>query len=327
MNAPQALPPGAVFATADVTSDQSIQADQPGYAVVASAGVESVKRVNPGDVFSAGSLVSMVFDTGVGMLINHLTKPAPPDSGTAGSAPPPVSATPPPVSATRPPVSATVGSTPLTEQDQPNPLPVNNGKATVFVGSTQPFETPAIATETVTRTPDTTYAVVLNNTGQKVGQLSDYSGLPANSNAVRIVTEDANGATLNQAKVAGGELNGTPTARFNKATYQAGESGTLELGNFDNYKKMVALTKFGGAANLTEQPIRLVPISDVTGLPAETPYGTTKLSFVTTNPGQAQVAVYFPESAPPKPVANPGSSDVLKQADTQFSTWLGQFSQ
>ncbi|MGA9062957.1 MAG: hypothetical protein WB341_15000 [Terracidiphilus sp.] len=304
MNAPQALPPGAIFCSAPVTSGQSIQAQQPGYAVLASAGVQSVKRVNPGDILSVSNLVSMVFDTGVGMIINHLTQPA---------------------AQPAPPVTATVGSTPIAGSDQTSPLPVNGGKATVYVASSQPFETPAIATDTVTRTPDKTYATVLNSSGEKVGQLDDYVSLPANSSSWTIKTEDANGATLEQASVAGGELDGTPTAVFNKPSYKAGESGVLELGNFDNYQKMAALTRFGGADNLTKEPIRLIPISDVSGMPAQVPYGTAKVPFVAGSPGEAEVAVYFPQAVPPQPVANPGNSDLMKQADTQFEDWKDEF--
>jgi hypothetical protein len=233
-----------------------------------------------------------------------------------------------PAQPTDPPISATVGSTPILSQDQPQPLPVNNGKVTMYVGSKQPFDTPAIATDTATKLPDKTYATILNQNGEKVGQLSDYTGLPAQgSGTYRVVTQDANGAIVNQAKIAGGTLNGSPSASFSKPSYKPLEKGTLLLGNYENYQKAASMTKFGGAANISKEPIRIVPLSDVSGLPAEAPFGTTKLNFVAQHPGEALVAVYFPRAVPPKRVADAGNNEILKESNAQFEGWLSKFAQ
>jgi len=132
---------------------------------------------------------------------------------------------------------------------------------------------------------------------------------------------------LKQAKITGGALDGSPMAAFNKPSYKPGEKGTLVIGNQENYQKMVEMTRFGGGAKVPDEPIRIIPLSDVRGLPAEAPFGTTRLSFVAVHPGRAQVAVYFPRAVPPKPVADAGNNQVLKQSSAKFEEWLGQFPQ
>ena len=77
------------------------------------------------------------------------------------------------------------------------------------------------------------------------------------------------------------------------------EKGELLVGNQENYQKVLSMTRFGGASNLANEPIRLIPLSDVKGLPAETPFRTTTLHFVTVHPGEARVAVCFPRAVPP----------------------------
>jgi hypothetical protein len=295
------LPAGVVFATAPVQPDEQIQVDQPGYAVIASAGVDSVKPVKPGDKFDASSIVSLVFDDGTGLVVNGLKE-------------------------TPPPICATVGSTDLLSDTATDPLPVNGGDVTMYVESTQPFATPAISTGTVTKTPDITYAEVLDKNGDKVGQLSDYSGLSSETSGnVKVITEDSSGATLKESDVKGGEIDGTPSASFNLSNYKPGQKGVLELGNQSNYRKMISMTRFGDATNLADEPITLVPLSDVKGLPAECPFDTRKLSFVALHTGEARVAVYFPRAVPPKPVANPGDDEMLKKSNAQFQDWLAKF--
>jgi hypothetical protein len=49
------------------------------------------------------------------------------------------------------------------------------------------------------------------------------------------------------------------------------------------------------------------------------------LSFEAVHPGQARVAVIMPGAVPPKPVANPGNDEGLKQANAAFEQWRSQF--
>lgn len=295
------LPEGAVFVTASVTEDTKIQVEQPGYAVIATAEVLSTKRVNPGDQLDASTTSSIQFDDGTGAVIKVLKKTAIP-------------------------FGATVGLIPLLTRDHGQPMPLNNGSVTTFIGSDQPFSTPAIAIDNVNKTPEKTGATFLNSKGEKVGQLCTFTGLqPQPTSNIAIRTLDSTGAVLQEGKVTGGILDGTPKATFNKPEYHAGEKGQLQIGNQENYKTLVEMTRFGGSENVSQEPIHIIELSDVKGLPSEVPFGTTTLNFQTTHAGHARVAVIMPRSVPPKPVANPGKDKLLKESNDKFEQWLGQF--
>jgi hypothetical protein len=92
-----------------------------------------------------------------------------------------------------------------------------------------------------------------------------------------------------------------------------------------SYAKGVELTRFGGAANLPYETIKIIPLSDVKGLPSEVPFANTSLDFQAMHPGQAQVAVIMPGSVPPRRVANPGKDEVLKRANKSFENWVKLF--
>jgi hypothetical protein len=297
----QRLPAGAVFASASVTPDSTIEIMQPGYALVAMADVVSVKRVNPGDHLDAKTTSSIHFDDGTGLLINKVTK--------IGA-----------------PIAATVGLVSLISHDSPHPVPVNNGSTTMYVGSDQPFANAAIAVNNQNKLPDVTYAACLNQKGERTGQLSAFKNLQVQpGSAIAIRKLDNNGTILQETKLGAGVLDGTPKISFDKATYKPGQRGQLLIENQDNYKKLLDDTRFGGAEKLASEVIRIVPLSDVKGLPSQTPYGTTSLSFEAVHPGQARVAVIMPGAVPPKPVANPGNDEGLKQANAAFEQWRSQF--
>lgn len=294
------LPEGAIYATATVEPDSGIQIEQPGYAVIATADVVTAKRVNPGDHLDAKTISSIAFDDGTGLIIKTLKKSSVP-------------------------LEATVGSTSLLTPDHPQPLPLQNGSSTVYVGSDKPFVTPAVAINNVNKLPETTHAVVLNSNGEKVGALATFKGLPGNpSGNITIRTLDSSGSTLQQGNVAGGSLNATPMANFDKPVYKAGEKGRLLIQNQSNYQAGIAMTRFGGAANLSREPIRIIPLSDITGLPAEAPFATTSLNCQAVHAGEARVAVIFPRALPPKLVQNPGNDEGLKRANAAFQAWLSQ---
>jgi hypothetical protein len=299
---PDLLAPGAVFATASVMPDTTIEIQQPGYALIATADVVSAKRVKPGDHLDAKTTQSVQFDDGTGMLVSIAEKVGVP-------------------------LTATVGLFSLLSHDQPYPLPINNGSTTMYVGSDRPFSTPALAIDNVNKPPGTTSAVFLNSEGKKVGKLSTFTGLKAQDTSnIMVRTLDDKSATLEQGGIEGGLLNGTPMATFDKPSYNAGEKGRLLFANQESYQKLVEMTKFGGAANLRSEPIRIIPLSDVKGLPTETAFRTTALSFTAVHAGEARVAVYFPRAAPPRPASNPGDNEVVKQANAAFAAWLNSLS-
>jgi len=294
------LPEGAIYATANVEPDTTIEIQQPGYAVIATAEVVSTKRVNPGDHLDAKTLASVAFDNGTGIVIETLKRSS--------------------VS-----LDAVVGSTSLVARDHPQPLPVQNGSATLYVASDRPFVTPAITINNADKLPDTTQAVFLNSRGERVGTLSTFNGLQGKPDSnITIRTLDRTGAPLQQGKVEGGVLDCSPKASFDKPTYKAGERGRLLIQNHENYQKGIEMTRFGGSAKLTGEPIRLIPLSDVKGLPPEAPFHTTSLNFQALHAGEARVAVILPRILPPKPVENPGNDEGLKQADSIFQSWLRQ---
>ena len=297
----QRLPEGAIFASATVDPETTIEVQQPGYALIATAEVVNVKRVNPGDRLDARTTSSIHFDDGTGLLINTLKKTALP-------------------------VAATAGLVSLLTRDQRHPLPVQNGSTTLYIGSDQPFANAAIAVDNQNRIPSVTQAVFLNRNGDMVGQLSTFKNLPLKANSKIAIRElNASGATLREANVEGGVLDGTPAVTFNKINYAPGEKGELLIGNQDNYQKLLNMTSFGGATTLQSEPVRIIPLSDLRGLPSQVPYGTTRISFEAVHPGQARVAVIMPRAVPPKPVSNPGNDEGLKQANATFERWQSQF--
>ena len=299
----KSLPEGAVYATATVDPDTTIEVQQPGYAVVVTADVVSSKRVQPGDHLDARITSSVAFDDGTGMIL---------DTAKQASTP----------------LTATVGRTSLFSLDHAQALPLQNNSATLCVSSDKPFATPALAIDNVNKLPNTVHAVFLNPNGEKVGVLATFTGIQRSpSGNIVVRTLDDKGSTLQERKLEGGVLDSSPKASFDKPTYKAGEKGQLLIGNQENYQKGMQITRFGGAANLSREPIRLIPLSDVKGLPPETPFGTTNLNFQTTHAGEARVAVIFPRMLPPKPVENPGNNEELKHANSVFQAWLKQVGQ
>ena len=294
------LPEGAVYATASVDPDTTIEVQQPGYAVLVTADVVSTKRVKPGDHLDSKTTTSVAFDDGTGMILDTVKQASTP-------------------------LVATVGLTSLFSKEHPQPLPLQNGSATLCVSSDKPFATPALAIDNVNKLPEITHAVFLNPNGGKVGALATFKGIPGSqSGNIAVRTLDDKGSTLQERKLEGGVLDGSPKASFDKPTYKAGERGQLLIQNQENYQKCMQITRFRGAGNLSREPIRLIPLSDVKGLPPETPFSTTNLKFQTTHAGEARVAVIFPRMLPPKPVENPGSDEGLKQANSIFQAWLKQ---
>ena len=295
----QALPEGVVYATAAVTQDSTIDVQQPGYAVVATANVTEVKRVNPGEHLNVRQVASIAFDDGTGLLIHLLTRRA--DDH----------------------FNATVGKDSVISED--HPLPVNNGNATVYVGSDKPFNDCAVAVNDQNKTPAVTQAVIRDARGEKVGQLSTFRGLPVQASSVSVRTLDSSGRVVEQAPVSGGVLNGMPSVQFDKPSYKQGDRGVLLIGNQDGYKQAIEMTRFGGAKGIEQEPIRLLQVSDVKGLPPEVPFNTRTLSFVTTHAGQARVALAFPRMTPPRFTANPGNDPELQRANSVFELWRNSF--
>lgn len=294
------LPAGAIYATASVEPGTTIEIQQPGYAVIATADVVSAKRVNPGDRLDASTTSSIAFDDGKGVIVDTLKR-----SSVA--------------------LTATAGLTSLLSRDNPQPLPVQNGSATLFVNSGRPFAVPAIGIGNINKVPDTMHATFLNANGERVGALAtfkDLQGIPSNAISVRVL--DSNGATLQEGRLVAGALDASPVAKFDKPAYKAGERGQLLISNQENYRRGMEMTRFGGVINLDREPIHLIPISDVRGLPAETPFNTKSLNFQAVHPGEARVAVVLPRILPPKPVGNPGNDEGLKQANASFQAWLEQ---
>lgn len=294
------LPEGMIFATAEVTADTAIEVEQPGYAIIATADVVTSKRVNPGDHLDANTTSSVAFDDGTGMLISVLKR------------------------AQRP-IEATVGLVPLLLEHPSHPiqLPLNNGRVTAFVGSDHPFTNPAIAIDNVNKVPEKTSAIFLDRKGNKVGQVATFNGLKASpTSKISIRTLDDAGNTVREQPVEGGVLDGAPTVSFDKPVYKAGDKGVLTIGNQKSYQSLVEMTRYGGGTSLPHEPIRILQIANVKGLPEAVPFGTSKLNFEVVHPGQAKVGVIMPQLAPPRPVASPGNDPELKRANETFNNWL-----
>jgi hypothetical protein len=122
----------------------------------------------------------------------------------------------------------------------------------------------------------------------------------------------------------GGAINASATVTFDRSSYKAGDKGVLQI-RVGKYDQGVAATRFGGAAGLSGEWIKIIPLSDVKGLPSQVPFADTNLPFQTTHPGEAKVAVIMPRSVPPKRVANPGKDEVLNKANQSFESWLSLF--
>lgn len=294
------LPQGAVFAFAQVEQSSTIEVEEAGYAVVATADVVKTRRVNPGDKLDASTTSSIMFDGGTGMVVKVLEKTAP--------------------------LTALVGLVPLLDQERSHPLPLNNGEFTTFIGSNKPFATPAISIDNVNKTPDATHAIVLNHDGGRVGQICTFKGVQLQTNTnLEVRTLDNNGAIVEQQKVTGGVLDGTPKVSFNKSVYKAGEKGTLQISNQENYQKVAETTRFNATGNVANRQIRLVPLTnDLKGLPATTSFKTTSLGFQTTHAGEARVAVYMPMAVPPRK-KQPNRTEknaALEESNNTFTQWL-----
>jgi hypothetical protein len=129
---------------------------------------------------------------------------------------------------------------------------------------------------------------------------------------------------VQQGKVEGGATNASAVVSFDRPSYKANEDGELLILHQEDYLKGLEMTRFGGAANPSMEPIKLIG-SDVEGLPAEVPFGTKRVHFKAKHPGQARVAVSMPGSVPPSRIANPGKDEVLKQANKSYENWLKLF--
>src|SRR5262249_51558009 len=123
---PELLPEGAMFATATVSPDTTIEVQQPGYAIIVTAEVLGKKRVNLGDKLNAGSTSSIGFDDGTGVVVEK------PKNGDTGK-----------LLAIGGGIAATIGSVALLDRGHPQALPIQNGSATMYVAADQPFSTPA----------------------------------------------------------------------------------------------------------------------------------------------------------------------------------------
>jgi hypothetical protein len=154
--------------------------------------------------------------------------------------------------------------------------------------------------------------------------IADLEG--AATSAITVGTLDANSTMQDQAKVEGGATDTSAAVTFDRASYRTGDHGTLQI-RVGKYAQGIAATRFGGDNGLSDEMIKIIPLSDVKGLPSEVKFGDADLHFQAVHPGEAKVAVIMPRSGPPKPVANPGTDEVLKQANQDFTNWLSQFLQ
>ena len=182
------------YVTADVPPDSTIEVQQPGYAVIFSADVESIQPVTPGDVLYAGNVESMRFNDGTVLHINHLA-----------SRPEHTPVTP----TERTPITATAGKTSQHSQDHPAP----------------------IVTDNATTLPSKVYANVRDANGNKIGEMPRYTGLKVSPNSTyKVATVDKTGAILDKAKGAGGISDGSPMPHFNQPIHKASKLGKLFSG-------------------------------------------------------------------------------------------------
>ena len=291
------LPDGAVYAEATVEPNSTIEVQQPGYALVATADVVTARRVKPGDKLDGNTTRSLYFDDGRGLIIHEV-------EGKAVDK-----------------LTAMVGGQAFTDGAS-DKLPVFNGTVTTCVQSDRPFDTPSIASDGANHTPAQTNAVIRNAQGQKVGEFATFTGVKGSNVSVR--TLDKNGATTGEAHVAGGTLDGTPSVAFDSPTYKEGQGGTLNIGNQQYYQAFVSATRFGDV-DVTKMPIRFLVISDVRGIPPEVPFGTTSVGFTAGKAGQARVQVLMPGLSPPRPADPQNSNPDRRQASPAFTEWLNEF--
>jgi hypothetical protein len=157
-----------------------------------------------------------------------------------------------------------------------------------------------------------------------VGELSHYTNIKYSPGAgYKIAIEDPQGAILNQASVSGGAFDGSAGTAFNKSDYRPHEKGTLILSNQENYLKMYRLTRYGGDSKIAQMPIRIQPVSDIQGLPSETPLSTKRLPFLAVHPGEVKAIVYFPGAQPPSELV-PSDDKFLQESKASFDQWLKQ---
>ena len=294
--APSLLPEGAVYATAAVDSDGSVEVQEPGYAIMAQAEVLTAKRVDPGERLPASTLRALAFDDGHGLIFDGARRDDP--------------------------VTASCGHDSVLSAD--HPLPLYNDSVTSYVGSDRPFSSAAIAGDGVNHMASHTDAIVRNARGEKVGEFSTFTGVKGKDLAVR--TLDENGATLREAPVHGGALDGTPLVTFDRPTYKQGEKGSLLIGNQLGFRRFVEATRFGGARGLESERIRLVNVADVRGVPPDVAYGTSRVDFVAGRAGEAHVAVVMPRSVPPQRSSDSQNEPIRQQAAARYEGWVNEVS-
>ena len=267
------LPDGAIYATATVSPDTRIRILEEGEAVVATADVVEIRRVKPGDVLEASKTSSVHFKSGTGMLILA--------GAVAG-------------------LIATSGSSNITHPEHSAGLPVYNGTSTLFVGSNRPFAGAGIGPANGPAVPGLPHAEFLDPSGAKVGELATFDGLnPSEAVDLHVRTMDSMGDTVDEKKVGGGSLDGTPVVAFDRPVYKAGEKGVLRISNQANYSKLIDMTRFGGAANLAQQPIQLIGSGNVK-LPGQVPFQSGQIPVQVKQAGQATAMVIMPRSVPPR---------------------------
>jgi len=295
------LPAGAVYASAVVEPDTKIDVQAPGYALVANAEVVTMQRVQRGDRLDAGKTLSIQFDDGTGILVETAKTVAA--------------------------FAVTSGLESLLDPHHASGLPICRDSATLFVGSQQPFASPALAIKGVNKLPDTTQAVFVRPGGHKVGALCTFRGLPAGEQAqmaVRVL--DDSGATLQEGRIKGGCMDGTPRISFDRPVYHTGDAGELRIDNLDNYKKVLERTRFGAGQDLERQTMQIECSPNIRGLPTQAPFGTRRLRFHTTATGDVHVSVILPMLVSPQPFrSEEGTRDTnARMASAAFAEWLAE---
>ena len=296
------LPPGAVYATAVVTPDTQVRVEEPGYALVASADVVDVKRVQRGDSLDARHTPSIAFDSGKALLIT-----------TAAAVP---------ILAARCGSQSVIGN-------GCEPLPLNQGSATVCVVSNREFGSSMFLTDSDQVLPSRVHVTFLNSSGKTIGQMGTWSGLQAGNGYFRV--SDEAGKAIAQAPVEGGVLECSPRVYYDKKTYRSGEHGNLIIENQSNYANMKNATCFGGCSSVWTGPVVLNSSSNMQGMPEWVPFGVTRIPFVAVAPlgtDTLRTAVIMPSAIPPMPARDGAvvSDPLLKQSNTAFDLWRSKFS-
>lgn len=297
------LPQGSLFATATVVPETQVEIRQPGNALVATAEVVEVRRVQPGDRIRAGDLSSVQFDDGTGLIVDSR-----------------------PSSAMLVPLAVTAGIALLNDPHRPSGLPVFNGSSTVCATSKSPFSSLALVAKSSSLAPSATQAVFLNPAGERVGQMATFGGLKASDCArASIRTLDAAGATTHEARLGAVALDGTPTVSFDRPVYSAGQGGQLKILNQDNYAKVLDATRFGGCSDIGGSPVYVSGSENAQGLASQAPFGTASLPFTALRPGAISVGVVMPKMIPPQPPGQGADSPSAKEAAKAYSNWQRLF--